>query len=212
MDKEIYFVRHGETDYNRLKIVQGSGVDSDLNELGKQQAQLFYLAYNNVEFDLVITSALRRTHQTVQNFLDNSLPHVMDERINEINWGVHEGKESTDEMITAYRNLIEAWSRDELDESLEEGESAKELLNRVNSFLSDLKSRSEKRILVCSHGRTLRCLMAAINQEPMSQMEKYQHANTGLFKVNLTNDVWSVETLNKIDHLETLSNSSSYEA
>ncbi|MCY7358013.1 MAG: histidine phosphatase family protein, partial [Rudanella sp.] len=32
--KRIYIIRHGETDYNRRGVVQGSGVDADLNEMG----------------------------------------------------------------------------------------------------------------------------------------------------------------------------------
>jgi len=42
MAKTIYFIRHGETEYNKLGIVQGSGVDSELNENGRAQAQAFY--------------------------------------------------------------------------------------------------------------------------------------------------------------------------
>ena len=39
--KDIYLIRHGETDYNRMGVVQGSGIDADLNELGNRQAQAF---------------------------------------------------------------------------------------------------------------------------------------------------------------------------
>ncbi|HYG15236.1 MAG TPA: histidine phosphatase family protein, partial [Bacteroidia bacterium] len=40
--KTIYLVRHGETEFNRMGIVQGSGVDSELNETGRKQADLFF--------------------------------------------------------------------------------------------------------------------------------------------------------------------------
>ena len=40
--KEIYIIRHGETELNRLGIVQGRGVDSDLNDTGRAQAEAFY--------------------------------------------------------------------------------------------------------------------------------------------------------------------------
>jgi probable phosphoglycerate mutase len=40
--KTIYLIRHGETDYNRRGVVQGSGVDSDLNEMGQAQATAFF--------------------------------------------------------------------------------------------------------------------------------------------------------------------------
>jgi bisphosphoglycerate-dependent phosphoglycerate mutase len=41
--KDIYLIRHGETDYNRLGVVQGSGIDADLNDLGRRQAQAFLI-------------------------------------------------------------------------------------------------------------------------------------------------------------------------
>ena len=68
----LYIIRHGETALNRQNIVQGSGVDSDLNNTGHRQAALFFNYYQNIRFDLVITSALKRTHQTVAPFLIKS--------------------------------------------------------------------------------------------------------------------------------------------
>ncbi len=68
--KDIYLIRHGETDYNRMRVVQGSGIDADLNELGKRQAQAFFEHYQNLALDKIYTSALRRTHQSVKGFID----------------------------------------------------------------------------------------------------------------------------------------------
>ena len=50
MDKTIYFIRHGQTELNRLNIVQGSGVDSELNDFGRHQARAFYDYYQDSEF------------------------------------------------------------------------------------------------------------------------------------------------------------------
>ena len=83
----IYFIRHGETDLNRQNIVQGSGMDTDLNPLGHAQAKAFFDAYSAVDFDLVVTSRLRRTHQTVQHFIEKNIPWHQTEDINEISWG-----------------------------------------------------------------------------------------------------------------------------
>ena len=59
MTKEIYIIRHGETDLNRQGIVQGSGVDPSLNNTGRQQAESFFRMYHQHPFELVITSTLR---------------------------------------------------------------------------------------------------------------------------------------------------------
>ena len=51
-----------------MGIVQGRGMDTELNEKGRAQAEAFYQAYKDVPFDKIYTSTLKRTHQTVQNF------------------------------------------------------------------------------------------------------------------------------------------------
>ncbi|HEY0898299.1 MAG TPA: histidine phosphatase family protein, partial [Sphingobacteriaceae bacterium] len=64
MEKTLYIIRHGETELNRRGIVQGRGMNTDLNELGKKQAEAFYQAYFHIPFDKIYTSTLKRTHQT----------------------------------------------------------------------------------------------------------------------------------------------------
>lgn len=206
MDKTIYFIRHGQTELNRLNIVQGSGVDSDLNEYGKLQAEAFYKYYGNHDFDLIITSALKRTFQTVQPFLGKDIPYESWSEINEINWGIHEGKKSEPWMIEAYKKMIDQWAVGNFDASLKEGESARELANRINLFLENIKRRTEKSILVCTHGRTLRCLMCLVKGQHLREMEAYSHSNTGLFKVHWEAQNFIVESENDTRHLNETEN------
>ena len=51
MTKKIYITRHGQTDFNKKGIVQGSGVDSDLNETGRLQAEAFFKKFKDHPFD-----------------------------------------------------------------------------------------------------------------------------------------------------------------
>ncbi len=199
--KTIYFVRHGETDFNRMGIVQGSGVDSDLNETGRQQANAFYQSYQDLPLDLIITSSLKRTYQTIQPFLASRIPMLKDARINEINWGDHEGKKSEPWMIKAYQEMIAEWGRDNFSARLSNGESAAELADRLQRFLDDLVQRSENHILVCTHGRTLRCMMCLVKGQHLREMESYRHSNTGLFKVQWAAGQFEVELENDTRHL-----------
>jgi len=201
MSREVYFVRHGETELNRLGIVQGSGVDAALNATGWQQSHRFHARYHTQGFDLVITSALQRTRQTVQPFIEAGIPWVSDARINEISWGAHEGQPGTPERIATYQRMIEAWARGELEARLPGGESAADLIHRVDSFLSDLLARPEQRILVCTHGRTLRCLVTRIKARPAAAMEEVHHANTGLFLLHHTADQADFLLENDLSHL-----------
>ena len=70
--KDIYLIRHGETDYNRMGVVQGSGIDADLNELGNRQAQAFFEHYQHLALDKIYTSALRRTPESVSPVISSS--------------------------------------------------------------------------------------------------------------------------------------------
>lgn len=69
--KTIYLIRHGETEYNKRGIIQGSGINSDLNDKGKHQAQLFYMAYKHISFDKIYISELNRTYQSVAPFIED---------------------------------------------------------------------------------------------------------------------------------------------
>ena len=180
--QEFYFIRHGQTDYNRRHIVQGSGVDSDLNEMGILQARQFYEHYKHTGFELVISSQLKRSFQTVQPFLDNmGLPHQAHASINEISWGVHEGKSGNLQMKEAYNSMIREWQSGNYDARLENAESAQELLIRCTKFVDYIKTLNHSKVLICSHGRTLRCLMCIMKNQHLREMENYSHHNTGLF-------------------------------
>jgi len=202
MDKIIYFIRHGETDLNRAHIVQGSGVDSSLNELGHQQAREFYNFYKDQNFELVICSALQRSYQTIIPFVEDGIPLERYSEINEMNWGVHEGKSSTPEMRAAYLEMISQWNQNNLDARLEEGESAQEMANRLPAFLDQLKQMPQKKILVCSHGRALRGIMTLLKGQHLREMETYKHSNTGLFLIELVDQEFKVILENDTRHLD----------
>jgi len=206
MKKIIYIVRHGETDFNRKGIVQGGGVDAPLNELGRQQAQAFYDIYKDVLFEIVLTSKLQRTHQTVQPFLEMGLAWEQFEDLNEMNWGEHEGKESTPQMHTEYQEIKEAWGRGELEVRLPGGESAAELGMRINRFIEHLKQRPEQLLLVCSHGRAMSAMMCLLHGLPLHEMNQYFHYNTGLWKVRLDGFAFEFDLENDTKHLEPLMN------
>jgi probable phosphoglycerate mutase len=203
--KTIYIVRRGQTDFNKLGIVQGSGVDSSLNATGWQQARAFYEKYKNENFDAVLTSTLVRTHETMSPFIESGLPWEQFAEINEISWGAHEGKKSNPQMKAEFLALLDAWHGGQYDASIAGGESAQDMWNRLNEFVIHLKQRPEERLLVCSHGRAMRCLMTVLGNDPLHKMKEYHHANTGLYLVDYTADLFKFQLQNDLSHLEDLS-------
>ena len=201
MNKTIYIIRHGQTELNKQGIVQGSGVDAGLNETGQSQAKAFFQHYQHIPFEAVLTSALRRTHETMDPFIQLGLPWEKFEDINEIGWGIHEGKKSTPEMIQEYRTVIKSWMNGDFDAKLEEGESAAEMAARLQRFLDHLAERPEKLLLVCCHGRAMRCMMCLMQGQHLKEMENYKHSNTGLYKVVLENGRFEFILENDTSHL-----------
>lgn len=197
----LYILRHGETDFNRLGIVQGSGVDTDLNETGREQARAFFETYQEIDFQLVVTSKLRRTHQTIAGFLEKEIPWIQTEDINEISWGEQEGKLHSPEQAVVYKWMIGEWKNGNLDASLPNGETARQLFERVGRFIEWLKTRPEKRILIATHGRTMRCLIALLKGWKIEEMEQVPHSNTGLYVIHFQNGEFVFEVENDTSHL-----------
>jgi probable phosphoglycerate mutase len=186
----IYILRHGQTEFNRLGIVQGSGVDSDLNDTGQQQAQAFYTTHCDKNFQLIVTSLLKRTHQTVAPFIESGIPWQQMADINEICWGDHEGQSATPVLMEAYERVIESWKNDELDVALPNGETARSLRDRLERFIEWLHTRPTERLLVCTHGRTMRALITMLKGKPISSMEETEHSNTGCYVLRLENGLF----------------------
>jgi phosphoserine phosphatase len=210
----LYIIRHAETELNRKGIVQGSGVDSDLNKIGQRQAHLFYQYYKNIPFQYILTSALKRTHQTVEPFLrslSNNRQKLSNisisnwlkfKELNEISWGVQEGKKSDPIMHETYKQLMSDWENGIYETRFEAGESASELHARVSSVVNYLtQNHIGQNILLCTHGRTLLCLLTILKNEPLSKMNTFKHQNTCLYKAHYIDGEFHFEMENDVRHL-----------
>ena len=202
MQKTVYFVRHGETEYNRKHIIQGRGVDSDLNAKGQKQASMLYDSYGDQEFELVVFSSLKRTKQTLSHFLNDETPTWSSEAIDEIGWGDHEGKRATKKMKRDFDKMLVEWKSNNFEARLSGGESLSELKLRVQQFLDELVNRPEQKIIVCSHGRTLMCLMCMVAGESLTQMYRFSQSNTAVNIAHFDGKQWTVEQVGDTAHLK----------
>ena len=200
--KKIYFIRHGETEYNRLNIVQGRGVDAELNDVGRWQAAAFYHNYRDIPFEAVFTSTLQRTHQTVAGFIDSpKLPFTMLPDLDEMHWGWFEGRPASPELREMFQKVTREWSDGNYGYAFADGENAIQLAERISRALTYLGSRPEKTLLVCSHGRALRCLLCLAKGIPLSEMAGINPKNTGLFLAHFDGSDFTFELENDTQHL-----------
>lgn len=202
--KKIYIVRHGQTDFNLKNIVQGSGVDSSLNERGRTQAKAFFEHYQHIAFEKVYTSVLQRTVQSVQHFLDLGIPHEKLAGLNEISWGTKEGHAITPEEDQYYHFMLKQWQLGYTDLRIEKGESPDEVLERMKPAVQAIMSGKEKTLLICMHGRAIRILLCHLLNYPLKSMDMFEHQNLCLYQLNYTGSMFSVEKYNNADHLRLL--------
>ncbi len=196
---KLYIIRHAETEYNRKGIIQGSEVDSEINDVGESQAKSFYEHYRDIHFDKIYVSDLKRTFQTIRRFTENGSSYEKLKEFNEISWGVNQGKSDD---LEDYARLIDTWLAGNLDNKFEEGESPNEMSVRLVKGFNKVLDDDHDTVLLCIHGRALRILLSKIIDNDLTKMDKYVHSNTGLYILEYKNGKYEILGSNLRDHLE----------
>jgi len=180
--KELYLIRHGETDLNKKGIVQGRGVNSSLNETGRRQAAQFHEQYKEAGFEKIYISSLQRTYESIEPFVQMDIPVEKFAELDEISWGRHEGQVSGN-SYREFHDLIKAWKQGQVSNRISGGESPLEVQERLQIFLKHLDQTEEKKVLICSHGRSIRILLCTLFNRTLQEMDAYPHHNLCLYVV-----------------------------
>ena len=200
--KTIYIIRHGQTNYNKQGIIQGSGIDSSLNETGRKQAEQFYKAYHHISFDKIYTSELKRTQQSVEKFIKQGVAMEVMPEFNEINWGKFEGLKGTPDSFKEYQAMIRDWKAGLLDRAAEGGETPNAMQKRQSIGLNKLlQKESERTVLIAMHGRAMRSFLCLLTKKPLQQMDEFKHKNLCLSVVEYDGQSFQVVEQNCSKHL-----------
>ena len=142
-------MRHGETDWNKKKLVQGRK-DIPLNEYGRHLARETSYGMRQYQIDLAYTSPLQRAKETAEILLEGrNIPLYEDQRIQEISFGLYEGMSCVDK--TKEENLAP-----------EDAESVEQLYERTGEFLKSLeesKKLKDKNLLISTHGAAMTAML-----------------------------------------------------
>ena len=167
--RSIWFVRHAQSEYNKKKLFTGWH-DPDLTDAGLEKAFELKSEYDNIKFDFIYSSPLKRALRTAER-MSNGTEFIVDERLKERSYGdwsgqskdLIRGEVGEEEFFLARRG----WST-----SPPNGESLQDVKNRVKSFLDDLPKNGN--ILVVSHGNTIRAISVALgkNTEEKNRVKK----------------------------------------
>lgn len=201
----IYFVRHGETVWNTLKIFQGRS-NSPLTELGVEQAKKLSQHLNNIDFKKVYSSPQDRALQTTKLLLgDKNMEITTIDEFQEINMGKVEGiprEEFEKNYPIEYHNF---WNNAmEYNPSAYNGESYEEILDRVKLGLERLvKENNNGNILVISHGVTLKAIFNIINEKGIDEFSKQPvPENTSTTIVEYDSNRFKIIKFSDTEHLK----------
>ena len=152
----IYLVRHGETEWNEKKIIQGHS-DIPLNKKGELQAKELGQEFKGIHFDAVFSSNLIRAKRTAEiAVLEKKLAVVTTNALRERMFGRFEGKHIS-ELRKAFGELLLIEQQDY------EVESDDQILFRLNPFLREVAvAYPGKNVLMVTHGGLMRAFLSHI--------------------------------------------------
>lgn len=180
---KICLVRHGLTEYNAQRKLQGSS-DIPLNSEGESQAKSAREKLKAYDFDLIISSPLIRAYRTA-------------EIINEY----HDLEiETMDELKEQYFGPLEGNHIDDIQEKYPDGifpgaESFESLSNRVAKAIKKIENTyPDKHILLTAHSRTIKSILALYSDE--IHMFKTKLDNCSLSYIECIDSKWTVNDFN----------------
>lgn len=160
MKNKIYLIRHGETDWNRSDKLQGHS-DIELNDLGRDQATRLGLFTTTLDVDHVISSDLKRAHETASLAFPRHTPiQNRDPRLREVHLGQAEGAQRSRLAEDFGPEIAKAWFATDAESMLARfpgGESRSEAVLRLRSALVDWSLRyPNKNLAFITHGLLMR--------------------------------------------------------
>ena len=202
---ELWLVRHGETEWNRTRRVQGD-TDVPLNALGLRQAEALAKRIGHERFDTVYTSDLQRAAVTAATvFPDTEL--CRDARLREINLGTFEGRVWQDIPEDEQAQFV-VWFNGPYDQPVPGGESSDDLQTRVGEWVESLPKTG--RVIAFAHGGTISAILQLFTGRPAPRKRGepggwgFRLENTSISKLRISATYTSVEVVNDAAHLEGL--------
>ncbi len=159
--KHLYFVRHGQTEWNAIARMQGQW-NSDLSALGQAQARVSGQVLSGFPIDAMYASPLDRTRQTaalINEHLD--LPVTFDERIMEWDCGDWSGYLYA-EVAEKWKAEWQAYQQDKFHYRGPNCENYPDMFARARPFLQEVLATSHEHIAIVSHGMIGKVMIAEL--------------------------------------------------
>lgn len=185
--KELKIIRHGISEGNIKKIIQGTSGDYALSKAGIMETQSFAEKnYGNLKgVDTIVSSPTQRAKETAKIIAEKyNLSIELDENLIEFNPGILEGI-SHEEAKVNHPNEYAVWlKRGDLD-NIPKAEKGDELQARALAFLEKYHEKKEYNELVVSHAGFMRALINTAQGEERTKPIDISHN-----KIHTINNPW----------------------
>ena len=186
---KLYIIRHGQTEWNTQKRLQGWN-NSSLTQKGVLDAENLSQRLKDINFDYIYSSIQKRAIDTANIIRNNrKLDIIKLDGLKEIGFGKWEGME-IGEIQDKYKEEFDIYlNRPHLYKPTQNGESYEDIFKRVKISLEEILKNKGKNVLVVSHGVTLKVLTSIIKEIPLEEMHSLPiHRGTALNICEVKND------------------------
>jgi probable phosphoglycerate mutase len=178
---KLYFIRHGQTDWNQAGRIQGS-CDIHLNSTGLKQAEelckkLFELDY---PISRIYTSKQMRALQTATVLSEASELELFPvDGLEEVNLGLWEGLSWSD-VREKYPKEYEDWYHNRRYSNAHTGETYQEVVVRAMAAIHRIILENEAAVAIVTHNAVIMCLQCYLTDTPFHDMKRFKAANTSI--------------------------------
>jgi probable phosphoglycerate mutase len=211
----VIIVRHGQSSYNSLKMIQGRCDESVLTEKGYEDARKVGAALSSLKFDAVYSSPLQRAKQTAEvilSYLPGSPELLAPSNLMEIDLPLWE-KQCRQEVQEKFSDDYLCWKErpHEFCMVIPTTEGSREhfpvlaLYEQAQQFWKEILPRHQGgTILIVAHNGINRCLITSALAIPPARYHSIQQSNCGINVLNFAGgwgELVQLESLNQTSHL-----------
>ncbi|MFB5663303.1 histidine phosphatase family protein [Alteribacillus sp. HJP-4] len=197
---DIYFIRHGESEGNKTKKLQGTD-NYPLTEVGVEQTIKLAEALQNMTANVIWSSDLTRAHKTAEAVLHHQdAALITTELLREIHLGPLQGK-NREEIVREFPHLE---NKDLLLSGLDGAETTEDITNRCKELLAGLRKLDrDDTVLLVSHGGFISIFLVFIiaGDKWPAVHRPFRISNTGITKLTLNDDIIAIDFVNHDHHL-----------
>lgn len=182
---KLFFIRHGQTDWNIEGKIQGSR-NIQLNDTGIKQAEelITKVLEEKYKFSKIYSSPQRRAAKTAEILSKaTNIQYIIDDGLGEIDFGAWEGL-SWREVREQYPTEYNEWYVNRRYTKAPEGESYEDMMKRVLKAIRKIIDENNEDVAIVTHSAVIMCLQCCLTNTPFNEMKKFKPENTEILEID----------------------------